>query len=319
MADSFTQTTSAAFSGLVTKQVLARLLESLRAGLVSAPQGAITSEVYTRGHDDTYVLGGVGDLVIPATFTPADEVQSPPIESITEYNFSWGTIEIARSVGWTSRLARTSPLDIPGIIVGLVGRALEESVDTIFHQAWAAAALKSIGAAATTLTSDSIVQGVAYLRATDVPPMPNGDYAFIGSPYAIKDLQTEVGERSWNAAAITGDGNGASKPLQSGLIGRWQGVSFFGSSLWLPVGAATSFTGILTGANAMAFADPSSLQTATVLPQPSIADPTGLRGVSSFTARLGAAAIGRQRRQGDSTVVYNAIKVIGKHNPPAVA
>lgn len=161
-------------------------------------------------------------------------------------------------------------------------------------------------------TTDLLVNAVAAMQSMDIPPLPSGYYGLIGSPFFVASLKREVGEKSWSGSQTAGD-----DAKETGIIARWHGVEFITSSRTLPAGApATEEVAILTGANSLAFADLSSVQTHTVLPTPSIADPLGLRGVSSWIARLGAAVIARQVEQGSAATRYNFIKLKTKYVVP---
>ena len=163
-------------------------------------------------------------------------------------------------------------------------------------------------------TTDLLVNAVAAMQAMDIPPLPSGYYGLIGSPFFVASLKREVGEKSWSGSQTAGD-----DAKETGIIARWHGVEFISSSRTLPAAGATEEVAILTGANSLAFADLSSVATHTVLPTPSIADPLGLKGVSSWVARLGAAAIARQVEQGSAATRYNFIKLTTKYVVPAGA
>lgn len=316
MADVYTRETGTpVYDSLLVKFVRNKLLETIRAGLVNGPAGVIdASNSYASGHTDEWVYPGIADLTVALNELNADEVTPPAIEQLESFLISFTTKEYARSIGWTSRLQRMSPVPIPQTVAERVSWNVTESFDEVLRLAWVAAAAgeKTVGAAGTALTTAQLLEAVTYLRSVDVPPLPSGYYAYLTCPEVVRDLKVEVGERSWNAAQLEDPAN-----LVSGSVGRWQGVEFFVSSRNAPP-SGTQVTGILTGANAMAAADTGSIQTFTVLPTASLVDPIAMRGVSSWRARFGATKIGRKRRQGDTALVYNHVRMLTKYTPVVV-
>ncbi len=309
----YTQRSTTKYDTFLTKFVSSKLLDQIRAGLVSLPAGTAQMETYSPGGNDIFELPGVADLGV--LLQPmVDDITNPPIEKLESYSVSFGTTWYARSVGWTSELERTQKFSVSGLVAEKVARDVLLALDEVCRLAWMGvhAGELTIGSATTELTTDTLTNAVALMRSLDIPDI-GGYYFLICNPFALASLQREVGEHSWNEAAKFAD----PADLQTGVVGAFRGVKFVTSSRWLPAGAATSSTSVMVGKGSIAIADLGSIGTATVLPTPSITDPLGLKGVSSWTARLGASPIARQVVQGNAAVAYSHIKVLTKHVVPA--
>ena len=226
------------------------------------------------------------------------------------YLINFATKEYARSVGWSSRLERRQPFPIAQTVAEKVCRDVAVAVDEVARTIWQAthAGEVTLGTATAELTADELINAVATMQGFDIPPLPNGNYGLITHPFIVASIKREVGTKGWTSTnQFTND------PLLSGHLGTFQGVDFFASSRSLPSGAPpASLTSILVGAKAMAFADLSSVQTATVLPTPTLYDPLGFKGISSWIARLGGTCIARNVEQGSAATRYSHIKVVAK-------
>ena len=309
----YTQRTTTKYDTFLTKFVRAKLLDQLRSGLVSLPAGCAETETYSVGSNDTYEFPGVADLGV--LLQPmADDITNPPIEKLESYSISFGTTWYARSVGWTSELERTQKFSVSGLVAEKVARDVLLSLDEVARLSWLAvhAGEKTLGDGTAELGTDTLVNAVALMRSLDIPDI-GGYYYLITNPFAVASLQREVGDKAWTEATKYADPNA----LMSGVLGEYRGVKLVASSRWLPAGAATSSIGVMVGKSSIAVADLASIGTATALPVPSIADPLGLKGVSSWTARLGASPIARQVVQGNAAVAYSHVKLNIKHVVPA--
>jgi hypothetical protein len=312
MVDAFTQRATTKYDTFLTKFVSAKLLDQLRSGLVSLPAGVAQTETYSPGGNDIYELPGVADLGV--LLQPmVDDITNPPVEKLESFSVSFGTTWYARSVGWTSELARTQKFPVASVVAEKVARDVLLALDEVCRLAWlnTHAGELTLGDGTAELTTDTLTNAVALMRSLDIPDI-GGFYYLITNPFALASLQREVGEHSWNEAAKFAD----PADLMTGVVGSFRGVKFVTSSRWLPAGAATSSVGVMVGRGSMAIADLKSIGTATVLPTPSIADHLGLKGVSSWTARLGATPIARQVVQGNAAVAYSHIKLKVKHVVP---
>jgi N4-gp56 family major capsid protein len=312
MADAFTQRTTTKYDTFLVKFVRAKLLEQLRAGLVSLPAGSFEAETYSPGGNDTYEFPGVADLGV--NLQPmVNDITNPPIEQLASYSVAFNTTWYARSVGWTSELARTQKFPVVGMIADKVARDVLLALDEVARQAWLAvhAGEVWVGDGTAELTADMLVNAVGYARSLDIPPIGDS-YVLLANPWAIASLQREVGDKAWTEAVKWADPNA----LMTGVVGKFRGVTLVSSSRWLPAGAATKATCVLVGKSSLAIADLGSIGTATALPIPSIADPLGLKGVSSWVARLGATPIARQVVQGNAATAYSHIKLDVKHVVP---
>jgi N4-gp56 family major capsid protein len=311
MPDAWTISTSNQFASHLTTYVRNALLSALRGGLVNMPAGVVDSDSYQRGHTDTYQRPGMADLDV--VLTPLDEILPPVIENVESYFMQFSTVEYARAIGFSSKILRQQPFDPARTIAEKVARNVLEVADEVARLEWQAAHAGEaiIGDGTADLKTDDLINATAWLTAHDIPPLSDGTYACISNAWAVAALRKETGEKSWVDAVKYA----SPQDLIRGHLGTWQGISFYASSRNNSAGA--NATSIVAGQAALAFADPSSLQTFTVLPTATITDPVAQKGIASWRARLGAKVILRTQRQKSAVTEYSHVKLFHKNTIPA--
>ena len=303
------------YDNLLQKYVSRALIEATREGLPFLPEGAVNWESYQKGHTDTYVMGGIGDLSEVLTATP-DEISSPAIEQLESYVQEFNTTEFHRAIGFSSTAERMLPFSLGSTIAERVARAAQVVFDVVARGVWEAGAtgLPVIGATTAVLTRNALVDLTTVMRGVSIPPLSDGTYGLIVPPAAVGDLLKESGDASVSQLLREVDQSVA----RTGVVGIISGVRLIVSNR-LTKCALDAYKGIAFGSDAIVFADRGSIQTALVMPSPSIADPTGRRGVASYVVRAGGKLIAHRKVHNDPTPFFHAAILNIKATGPVVA
>jgi len=306
-----------AYSALLQSAVQKMVLEATREGLPFLPQGGTLFTTYRakQGDSDTYLIPGLGDLDESLTPTP-DEISSPAIEQLQEFNQSFSTTEYHRAVGFSSTAERMLPFSMGSTIAERIARAAAVAFDTVAKNIWEAGAsgLPHIGVSTATLTRGALVDLATTMRALNVPPLSDGSYGLIVPPAAVGDLLKESGDASVSQLLRETD----ESVVRTGVVGTINGIRLIISTR-LTKGALDAYKCPAFGANAIAFADTSSIQTSLVMPTPSISDPTARRGVAAYVLRAGGKLLSHRQVHSDATGFFNAAIVELKATAPTVA
>jgi hypothetical protein len=290
------------------------VLEATREGLPFLPKGAViyTSYKAKSGDSDTYLIPGIGDLDETLTATP-DEVSSPAIEQLQEFNQSFSTVEYHRAVGFSSTAERMLPFPMGSTIAERIARAVQVAFDITAKGIWEAGAAGQthVGVSTAVLTRGLLVDLATTMRTLRIPPLPDGTYGLIVPPAAVGDLLKESGDASISQLLREVD----ESVVRTGVVGVVNGITLI-TTTRLTKGALDAYKCPAFGKDAIAFADLSSIQTSLVMPTPSIADPTARRGVAAYVLRAGGKLLTHRQTHSDTTGFYNCVTVDLKATAP---
>lgn len=310
-------------AGVLVKLIRAQVIQSLRAGLPWLPAGVTSYDTYRVGGEDKWAWSSYTDLAIPAltdvegtTYVLPPGENPPTTEIIESDNIEFTAKEQARMVRVAATVLRQNPHSFATIAGDKIARAAAIMADVTAESIWKAAHPGEVvlfpypvggGAAAATnpVDPDVLSEAVAVLRANDVAPLGDGTYVFTGHPFTIADIFKTIGERGYTDYAKYGD----TSSLADGVVGKWQGITFVSSSRARKDAAGSTYTSILAGAEAIAFADPGATRIHITLPTASDSDPAANRASFVFVSLLGGAPISTISEQDGTTRVYRHVKV----------
>lgn len=290
-------TTTPAMSQLLTSIVSKMVISTLRTGRFFLPQGAVLFETYpSPGHTDQYVFASYEDILIDptalASYALAEGVTPTPTAFASDVN-NFTTTEYARLVTVTSEQIRTNPA--PGgffsVVAEKVANAAQDLIDAAAGAIWGGYAGKApvilpgaTPAATNPIDTKSILKAVTSLQQRGVATIDGTCYGAMVTPAVGATIMAEANAAGlgWtDAVKYAGPDR-----LVTGEIGEYRGVRFFVNPR-IPGKTATVFPTYVFGADAIAWADLSSLRVTSVPPVPSISDPLAQRGAAGFAVRCG--------------------------------
>jgi hypothetical protein len=196
MADTFglgTDTTG--FSSTVHAAIHKQVIDTLRAGLISVPRGAVVPAVVSHqmGENFTLVNTLYPDIDPAAVTDPLSEGVAP---SGLKLGIDTQSFTVQQTGAWTkvTDIAQMqSPHNLKTIAADKIARLAAEKVDLIAQTAIAAGATASaLGDTSDVLTSTVLLDVLAEAEGLDFEPVPGIGLYVICHPYALRGLKGET-------------------------------------------------------------------------------------------------------------------------------
>lgn len=314
MAQTSTATTN--FDKLVQTLIRLQLEELLRSPLPHLMSGAVVPANLVKGSNGTMRFLNVPDLsVVTGTPTPGSGLWLTEGVAPTSEALSIGYEEFtAHQAGRTIKITDVADLESPIALVNVAVERLARNVmafadkrmsdillagtNAIFSDATATQVNNSTDdiLAADIIQARDVRKAVAILKATDVPPFPDGLYRAIIHPFVTADLSAETAAGGWLDVARYA----SPESILRGEIGRFAGVRFIeASSASIQVDSGASSTDVYSttifGPGAWAYGDFGSVE-AIVTPPGGHDDPLRQSTIAGWKSFQGGMIIG----EGDS-------------------
>ena len=253
MTDTFglgTDTTG--FSSTVHSAIHKQVVETLRAGLISLPKGAVLPAVvsHQQGENFTLVNTSYPDIDPAAVTDPLSEGVAP---SGIKLGIDTQSFTVQQDGAWTKITdiaAMQSPHDLKRIAADKIARLAAEKIDLIGQTALAAGATASaIGDAGGNLTSTILLDVLAEAEAYDFEPVPGAGFYVICHPYALRGLKGETALNGY----IDVTAQAAAGSLTKGAVGQYRGATFLTSTKY--VASGDNYPVYVMGANSITAGD----------------------------------------------------------------
>ncbi len=300
------------FSKTVVDLISQQILDSLRAGLPHLPNEVAVLASHVKGTDGVFRFINYGDF--PADTTSLTEGVAFPLanEQTLAIDYDEFTALQKGGVVRSSDLALIeSPHDMVAQLIEKTKRHALLTIDEVARLVWdtpvsgenvirpAGIASRVLTAAGSIITGLLVRAAAANLAARDVARVGStpsadqgqigGEYVGIAHPHVLFDLQADTATGGWTDAAKY------AKPVQlmTGEVGMYMGVRFISSTRATikanaGVGSVVDvYRTIITGKQAIAWADPTSLMTAFIPPTPTKDDPLGQIAKAGWKAFVG--------------------------------
>lgn len=215
------------FGNTVHNAIQKAVIDTLRAGLVGLPKGAVIPGILgpMRGENFTIIFSEYPDLpgsVVTANLT---EGVPPAAQQLGVSTNSMSATQFGLVTTVTDRAAFQSPHNLAAIAPEKVARTIADYADS--------AALTAIAAHAIdreyvngVLSTNALMDAVSEMRKLNVPAIPGVGYYALLHPYALRGL---AGEQSLNGYTDVQKQADAGQ-LSAGVVAQYRGVSFLPSS-----------------------------------------------------------------------------------------
>jgi N4-gp56 family major capsid protein len=248
-----TDTTS--FDSTVHDAIHKRVIETLRAGLVSVPKGAVVPAVVTSMQGENFTLRNVSyPDIAPAAVTDLTEGVAPtPIK----LNIDYQDFTVVQSGAWTKVTdiaAMQSPHNLRVIAEDKISRLAAEKVDLIAQTAIAAGATaSSLGDTLAPLSTQVLLDVLAEAEGLDYEPIPGVGFYVLLHPYALRGLKGEDGLNGYvSVTAQNGSG------LTKGAVAQYRGATFLTSTKF--TASSGNYPVYVLGANSITVGDIGTLE-----------------------------------------------------------
>jgi N4-gp56 family major capsid protein len=202
MPDTFLSTATTNFDKSTVVQILKQTQELLRAGLPFTPKGSVIPATYIKGTNGTFRSFSIFDQAAGGeTVITTDADADPFLEDLDMDYVEFTAARALRGIGLTDHAQKLSPFDLKAIAAERTSRSVALYMDGVAKALYAGAGgdlfagtsntQTSDVAAGDVITADLLKDAVALLRGQDVKPLSNGLYAFVASPYVIRDLTAD--------------------------------------------------------------------------------------------------------------------------------
>jgi N4-gp56 family major capsid protein len=240
------------FSSTVHSAIHKQVIETLRAGLVSLPRGAVVPAVATnqQGENFTLVNTSYPDISTSAVTDPLSEGVAPtPIKlGIDTQSFT-----VQQQGMWTKVTdvaSMQSPHDLEAVAQDKVARLAAEYFDLIGQTALAAGATTSaLGDVGAAMTSTVLLDALAEAESYNFEPVPGAGFYVICHPYALRGLKGELGLNGYTDVTA----QVAAAALTKGAVGQYRGATFLTSTKFTPSGS--NYPVYVMGANSLTAGD----------------------------------------------------------------
>lgn len=283
------------FGSTVTDLIRAEVIANLRDGLPHLPREVTVFGTYVKGTDGTFRYVKFADL--PANTTPLVEGVTPTGQ-LLDVDFDQFDVDQHGDVVRSSdEFAMKSPGDVIATMVERTKRAAAESMDALAQAIWDStpAGETVLGEAGNVADDQPDVWGDAYaiLSARGVGRVGGakseesgqvgGSYIAIAHSFVIADLKksafwVETAKYAQPTALLTNE------------VGMFRGIRFIESPRATVDG--TTYRTFVAGSQALAWADPSLLQTTYVGFVPSDSDPLAQRASAGWKGWAGGTLVG---------------------------
>jgi len=308
----FDRTVTALVSGTI-QQNLRKVARYMGAG------GYMTGHIVPGTNLIRYI--SYGDLSQPLVAPPAPgtvpwltEGQRPFYDPLTIGYEEFGAYQAGRLVGISDVALEYNPHNLFAVAAERIAynamATIDQYVASVLHAGTNAQYASTATAtnqltAAMMMKASEIREAVAWLKAANVPPFPDGYYHAFIHPNAIYDLEGDTAVGGWIEAAKYG----APDQLFTGEIGRLYGVRFIETPVGTYLGAvgatgAKVYSTFVFGPDAWAFGDVQSMRTYMIRPGGDHGDPLSQLAEVGWKAMFGAKLLG------GATSVQGGVKYI---------
>jgi len=246
VAPSGFSTSTTGFTSTVRTAIAKKVIDTLRAGLIALPRGAVVPANVLAKVGDNWTLRATAypDLADAAATDPLTEGVPP---ASIELGIDTQDFTVAQAGAWTAVLdvaEYQSPHDLAKVAAEKIARLAAQVIDNKAMTALRAHAVDiDFG---TKLTTDALLWSKSELAERSIMPVPGVGYYALCSPEALLGLETEASLNGYvdvTAQAKAGD-------LTKGAVSQYRGITFLTSPRVAPVAGAN-----VTLANPSAAAD----------------------------------------------------------------
>ena len=229
-------TDTTGFSSTVHAAIRKAVIDTLRAGLISLPKGAVVPAVvsHQRGENFTLTNTSYPDIAPAAVTDPLTEGTAP---SALKLNIDTQDTTVAQTGAWTkvTDIAMLqSPHDIKRVATDKIARLAAEKIDLIGQTALAAGATASaLGDTGTALSTSILLDVLAEAESYDFMPVPGAGFYVICHPYALRGLKGEDGLNGY--VSVTAESGG---DLTLGAVAQYRGATFLTSTKYTATAGA---------------------------------------------------------------------------------
>jgi N4-gp56 family major capsid protein len=244
------------FSSTVHDAIHKQVIDTLRAGLVSVPKGAVVPAVVSHQEGENFTLRNVSypDIAPAAVTDPLTEGTAP---TALKLNIDVQDFTVQQSGAWakvTDVAQMQSPHDLKAIAGDKIARLAAEKVDLIAQTAIAAGATaSSLGDTLAPLSTSVLLDVLAEAEAMDYMPIPGVGFYVICHPYALRGLK---GEDGLNGYVSVGANSGAD--LTKGAVAQYRGATFLTSTKY--TATAGNYPVYVFGAESITVGDVGTLE-----------------------------------------------------------
>jgi N4-gp56 family major capsid protein len=257
MSNSFglgTDTTN--FSSTVHAAIQKKVVDTLRAGLVSLPKGAVVPAVGSHQQGENFTLTNVSypDIAPAAATDPLVEGTAP---TALKLNIDTQDTTVQQTGAWTkvTDIAMLqSPHNLKTIAADKIARLAAEKIDLIGQTALAAGATTSaLGDTGSALGTMSLLDVLAEAESLDYEAIPGVGFYVVCHPYALRGLKGESGLNGY--VQVTAESGG---DLTKGAVGQYRGATFLTSTKF--TATAGNYPVYVFGANSIMAGDIGSME-----------------------------------------------------------
>lgn len=222
------------FSNTVRTRILRNVIDTLRAGLIALPKGAVVPGDLVAQNGETFTLRATEypDLVDAAVTSPLAEGTPPTAVKLGISTNDWTVAQVGAYTKVTDLAQFQNPHDLERVASDKIARLAVQAIDSLALTAIRAHAVDTRTTAK--LSTDALVNAVARLRGKDMEPAADGLFYALCHPFALAGLMKEASLNGWVDAAK--HGNPAS--LTRGTAGDYRGVRFLTSTRITPMAGA---------------------------------------------------------------------------------
>jgi len=234
MPDTFgfgTDTTN--FSNTVRTRILKSVIETLRAGLIALPKGAVVPGDLVAKNGDNFTLRATAypDLADGAVTDPLSEGVPPTAVKLAISTNDWTVRQVGAYTKVTDLARFQSPHDLERIAADKISRLAAQTIDNL-----AMNAIRTNGVnrqSGSVLTTPNLVDAVAQMESRNIERV-NGFYYGLIHPQALAGLLKETGLDGWTDAAKYAN----PESITRGEVGSYRGVRFLSSTRIAPIAGA---------------------------------------------------------------------------------
>jgi N4-gp56 family major capsid protein len=248
-------TDTTGFSSTVHDDIQKAVVETLRAGLVSLPRGAVVPAVIIAQSGTNFTLRSTSypDLVDTTPTDPLTEGVAPAALKLGIDTQDWTVQQTGARTVVTDIAQLQSPHDLTKVAQEKISRLAAEKIDAIGRAALTA--LTTTNDYLQVLDSYAVNDMVAIARAADLAPINGVGYYAITHPNVLAGLAKEDGLNGYNdLIAQVGGGDAITK----GAVAQYKGLTFLTSTKY--TATAGNYPLFIVSGNSIAAGDISSME-----------------------------------------------------------
>jgi hypothetical protein len=237
VAPSGFSTGTTGFTSTVRTAIAKKVIETLRAGLIALPKGAVIPANVLAKVGDNWTLRSTAypDLADAAATNPLTEGVPP---ASIELGIDTQDFTVAQVGAWTAVTdvaSFQSPHDLDKVAPDKIARLAAQVIDNLAMTALRAHATDTNYG--TVLSTDALLTAKMEMAERNIEPVPGKGFYALTSPEALLGLETEASLNGYvdvTAQAKAGD-------LTKGAVSQYRGITFLSSSRIAPIlGAAVT-------------------------------------------------------------------------------